>query len=499
MLKQEAGMVTDAQVRRLMKMLTSGRTLAAAAAAAGMDEKTARKYRRLRKLPSEVARPHTWRTRPDLFADVWEEVRGRLKDHPGLEAKTLFEDLQRRFPGRFSDGQLRTLQRRVKTWRAQEGPEREVFFPQVHRPGELCQSDFTCMNALGVTIAGQAFPHLMYHFVLTYSNWETGTICFSESFESLSEGLQNALWELGGVPKTHRTDRMSTAVQKPEHPDEFTQRYTALLAHYGLEGRKIQAQKANENGDVEQGHHRLKRALEQALLMRGSREFQSREEYAGFVRQLFAQLDAGRRKHLSEELAVLRRLPWRRLDAYKHEWARVGQSSTIRVNHNTYSVPSRLIGERVQVRLYAEHVEVWYGQKRVETLPRLRGEGRHRINYRHVIGWLVRKPGAFENYRYREDLFPTSRFRMAYDALIQSSPARGHKEYLQILYLAARENETAVDETLRYLIDQGQLIVAENVKALVKSGQQVPPATDVAIAPTDLAVYDKLLDGEEVA
>jgi hypothetical protein len=355
------------------------------------------------------------------------------------------------------------------------------------------------MNALGVTIAGQAFPHLMYHFVLTYSNWETGTICFSESFESLSEGLQNALSELGGVPQAHRTDRMSTAVQKTDHPDEFTQRYAALLRHYGLEGRKIQADKANENGDVEQRHHRWKRALDQALMMRGSRDFQSREEYAGFVRNLFKQLDQGRLKHLAEERAVLRRLPHQRLDACKREKSRVGRSSTIHVGHNTYSVPSRLIGERVDVRLYVEHVEVWYGQKRVETLPRLRGEGRERINYRHVIGWLVRKPGAFANYRYRNDLFPTSRFRMAYDALIKSSPARGHKEYLQILYLAARENETAVDDALRHLIDQGQPIAAETVKALVRSGQQVPPATDVAIAPTDLAVYDKLLDGEEVA
>jgi hypothetical protein len=480
-------------------MLSSGKTMAAAAAAAGMDEKTARKYRRLRKLPSEVAKPHTWRTRPDAFAEVWGEVRGRLKDNPGLEAKTLFEDLRRRFPGQYSDGQLRAFQRRVKTWRAQEGPEREVFFPQVHRPGELCQSDFTCMNSLGVTIEKQPFPHLLYHFVLTYSNWETGTICFSESFESLSEGLQNALWELGGVPQAHRTDRMSTAVHKTEHPDEFTQRYTALLSHYGLEGRKIQARKANENGDVEQRHHRWKRALEQALLMRGSREFQSREEYATFVRELFGQISQGLQKRLAEERAVLRRLPWRRLEAYKRERARVGASSTIRVNHNTYSVPSRLIGEKVDVRLYAEHVEVWYGQKRVERLPRLRGEKRHAIHYRHVIGWLVRKPGAFENYRYREDLFPTSRFRMAYDALIQSRPARGHKEYLQILYLAARENETAVDEALRSLIDQGEPIDAETVKALVKSGQQVPPATDVAIAPADLAVYDQLLTGEEVA
>lgn len=189
-----------------MELLGKGKSLAASAAKADMDEKTARKYRELGKLPSEIEVDHTWRTREDPFAEVWEEVKEKLEINPGLEAKTLFEDLQRRYRGRFADGQLRTLQRLVKIWRGLEGPPKEVFFPQVHMPGELCQSDFTHMNALGVTIQGQPFDHLFYHFVLTYSNWETGTICFSESFESLSEGLQNALWELGGVPDRHRTD-----------------------------------------------------------------------------------------------------------------------------------------------------------------------------------------------------------------------------------------------------------------------------------------------------
>ena len=207
-------MVTDKQVRRLMKLINTEDTIATAASKAGMDEKTARKYFRLEKLPSEIAGPHTWRTRKDPFEDVWDGVQGLLEINPGLEAKTIFDDLQRRYPGRFSDGQLRTLQRRIKIWRALEGPSKEVFFPQIHYPGQLCQSDFTDMKKLGVTIQQEPFDHLIYHFVLTYSNWEAGSICFSESFESLSEGLQNALWELGGVPKSHRTDCLTTAVQK---------------------------------------------------------------------------------------------------------------------------------------------------------------------------------------------------------------------------------------------------------------------------------------------
>ena len=385
-------MVTDQQVRRLWRLMQTERTFAAAAAKAGMDEKTARKYRRLGKLPSEVKPEHTWRTRHDPFTGVWAEVHSRLEVNPGLQAKTLFEDLQRRYPGRFADGQLRTLQRRLKAWRALEGPPKEVFFPQKHEPGELCQSDFTHMDTLGVSIQGRPFEHLIYHFVLTYSNWEWGTICFSESFESLSEGLQNALRKLGGVPKTHRTDRLSTAVQKTEHPEEFTQRYAALLGHYGLEGRKTRAGHPNEFGDVEQRHWRFKKALEQALMLRGSRDFAGRAQYGQFVRALFEQLNAGRKDRLGQELPVLRRLPASRLEACKRARAQVGPSSTIRVSHNVYSVHSRLIGETLEVRVYADYLELWHGQRRIETLPRLRGERKHHIQYRHVLINLLIAP-----------------------------------------------------------------------------------------------------------
>lgn len=492
-------MVTDRQVRRLMRLLGMGRTLAAAAAKADMDEKTARKYRRLRKLPSEMGVEHTWRTRQDPFVEVWEDVSAKLRVNPGLEAKTLFEDLQRRYPGRFADGQLRTLQRRVKVWRALEGRPKEVYFPQVHKPAELCQSDFTWMNDCGVTIGAQRFDHMIYHFVLTYSNWETGTICFSESFESLSEGLQNALWELGGVPRAHRTDRLSAAVQKPDNPEEFTRRYEAVLRHYGLEGVKTQPSSPNEIGDVEQRHYRFKKAVQQALMLRGSREFSSRDDYAAFLRKLYAQLNAGRQDRLSEELKELGALPHRRLDSSKRLGMRVGPSSTIRVNKNVYSVDSRLIAEKIEVRLYAEQLQVWYAQRLVDTIPRLRGEGRHRIEYRHIIDWLVRKPGAFENYRYRQDLFPTHRFRVAYDWLKQRQPARASKKYLEILYLAAKENETAVDDALRTLINQDQPIELNAVQALVYDQQKVVPATEVNIADIDLAAYDTLLAAAEVA
>lgn len=252
-----------------------------------------------------------------------------LEINPGLEAKTIFEDFQRRNPGRFSDGQLRTLQRCIKIWRASEGPPKEVFFTQVHKPGELGQSDFTHMNKLGITIGGQPFDHLIYHFVLTNSNWETGTICFSESFESLSQGLQNVLWQLGGVPEKHRTDRLSTAVNKTDHLEEFTQSYQDLLDHYGIKGCKTNPASPHENGDVEQRHYRFKKAVEQALLLRGGRNFNDRNEYERFLRKLFKQLNAGRNKRFMQEQAVLHRLPMGRIESCKKETMTVGPSSTI--------------------------------------------------------------------------------------------------------------------------------------------------------------------------
>jgi hypothetical protein len=491
-------MVTDQQVRRLFKLVQTTKYFGTAAAKAGMDEKTARKYIQLGRLPSEIKGDHDWRTRHDPFCEVWPQVQSNLELNPGLEAKTLFEDLQRRYPGCFADGQLRTLQRRIKHWRASAGPPKEVFFTQCHYPGQLAQSDFTHMDDLGVIIAGKPFDHLIYHFVLTYSNWETGTICYSESFESLSQGLQNALWTLGGVAQMHRTDCLSTAVQKTDHPEQFTRRYQELMDHYGIEGCKTNPGSPHENGDVEQRHHRFKRAVEQALLLRGRRDFSDLSEYEQFLTKLFKQLNAGRRQRFAQEQALLRRLPERRIEACKKLAVKVGPSSTIRINHNVYSVDSRLIGERVQARLYMQHLEIWYGQKKIDSVPRLRGQGKHAINYRHIIDSLVRKPGAFENYRYRDDLFPTTRFRIAYDRLKQQHVLTvAARQYLNILHFAARTSETAVDDALRRLIQDNGQITDQKVAAMVAGDKAPLKITQVHIDRVDLACYDQLL--EEVA
>ena len=362
-------MTKDEQVMEMKRLLNEGKTLKSAAMKAGMDTKTARKYKDTDGLPSRLKTEHTWRTRKDPFKKVWPEIKEKLEIFPALEAKTLFEALQRDYPSHFEDGQLRTLQRQIKRWRATEGPAREVFFPQVHKPGELGASDFTCMRSLEVTINKELFDHLLYHFVLTYSNWETGSICFSESYESLSYGLQKALWDLGGVPQKHRTDNLSAAVNNLSNKKEFTQRYNALLSYYRLTGDKIQARKANENGDVEQRHFRLKRAMDQALMLRGSRDFETRKDYEQFLRWMFEQLNQGRQKRFREEMNVLRILPAAKFHDCKELRVRVGPSSTIRIQNNVYSVHSRLIREWVDVRLYAEHLDVLYAQKRVDRIP----------------------------------------------------------------------------------------------------------------------------------
>ena len=316
-------MVTDQQVRRLFKLIQTAKNFGIASMKAGMDEKTARKYYRAGKLPNELKPQHTWRTRKDPFEDAWDDIKSMLEINPGLEAKTLFEYFQRISPDDFTYGQLRTLQRRIKIWRAVEGPPKEVFFTQIHRPGELGQSDFTHMDKLGVTISGVPFDHMIYHFVLTYSNWETGTICFSESFESLSQGLQNALWELGGVPEKHRTDCLTTAVNKADNPEEFTRRYQDLVDHYGITACKTNPNSPHENGDVEQRNYRFKKAVDQALLLRGNRNFDDRTSYKDFLRKLFIQLNAGRKKRFMEEQAVLHRLPKRRIDSCKRSYCQM--------------------------------------------------------------------------------------------------------------------------------------------------------------------------------
>ncbi len=492
-------MVTDQQVRLLMSLMKEGLPLVTAAAKAGMSERTGRKYKVACKVPSQMKQPHRWRTRPDPFAEVWAEIAALLEQDGALQAKTVFAEFQRRHPGRFRTGQLRTLQRRFRRWRARRGPEREVYFPQVHSAAEQCQSDFTDLRELGITLGGEPFAHLLYHFVLTYSNWEWVSVCFSESFEALSEGLQAALWRLGGVPVEHRTDNLSAATHelRVSRGRGFTVRYRELLEHYGMAASRNHPGNAHENGDVESAHGVLKRALDQRLRLRGGREFACREDYEAFLQAFIEECNARRDERVGEERAHLRPLPARPLPAYRELYATVSRSSTVRVVGKTYSVPSRLIGHRLRVRLYASAVELEYQGEVVERLERLSGHGASYIDYRHLIHALVRKPGAFRRYAFREALFPSVVFRRTYDALRARETGWADLDYLRILHLAAGEGEVAVGGVLAALLDEAVVPAYEVVRARVRRPVVLPSPTLQLVAP-DLSGYDRLI-GAEVA
>jgi transcriptional regulator with XRE-family HTH domain len=491
-------MKSDAEVRLYMKERSKGRTQAQAAAKAGMSRNTARKYERAARLPSQVKQPRTHRTHPNPFADDWPWAVALLERDPALQAKTLFGLLCERRPGHFRPVQLRTFQRHVAAWRLEHGPEKEVIFPQVHRPGAAAQSDFTHMGDLNITLGGVSFPHLLFHLVFVYSNVEAVRVCFSETFEALIEGLEACLWSLGGVPRQHRTDHLGAAIRPLDSAGQAQarERYAAVMRHYGMEPTVNNAGIAHENGDVEQAHHRFKEALDQALRARGSRDFRDRAAYERCLAELVRRRNATREARWAEERAALRPLPATPLAPCREVYARVSRFSTIQVLRNTYSVPARLIGALLLVRARAETLELYRGTAKLLTLPRLAGHGRHRIDYRHVIWSLARKPGAFANYRYHDDLFPTVTFRRAYDALATGRPERADREYVRVLHLAASTSEAEVEAALVLLLEQGAVPTLDAVRELVRPpGPAALPA--LSAAPLDLGVYDRLLSGGE--
>jgi hypothetical protein len=475
-----------------------GKTLEAAAAAAGMCGRTARRWQD-GPLPSATKTPRTWRTRPDPFADIWaSEVVPRLTaDEEGrLQALTLFEWLCDRYPGRFQPGQVRTLQRRVRDWRAAHGPDVEAYFEQTAVPGREGALDFTDASELDVTIQGDAFSHLLFEWVLSFSGWTYVALAASETFEALVAGLQGAVWTLGAVPTVIRHDNLSAATHELKHSGgrQLTERFRGVLEHYGLRSSRIQAGEAHENGIVEQAHFRTKSAVGQALLLRGHTDFVDEASYETFVREVIERKrNAPAASRLAEERPYLRPLPAAPVPNYTTFTCVVRRWSTIRVGKRTYSVPSRLIGHTVEARQHPRTVEVRYRGQVMETMPRLRGEADHRIDYRHIIGSLVRKPGAFARYRYREELFPSLTFRQAYDALGDTHGERADVEYVRLLHLAATTSERQVEATLQARLQASQPFDYASVQAMVTPVIPRVPALQIPVP--DLAQYDALLAG----
>lgn len=487
---------TNAQVRKFMDEMSKHQKLGVAAARSGMDRKTATKYRDAGKLPSEMGVIRDYRTREDPFDEDWKELERRLVDAPELEAKTLFEGLLANAPEKYNPGQLRTLQRHVREWRARHGPEKEVYFSQEHVPGSALQTDFFwATRELGITILGEPYNPLLCHVVLPYSNWEWLTVCVSESIIAIKRGVQSSVFQLGRVATWHQTDHSTAATHHVRNGDghrPFNQEYQAVMDHLGMKPRTIEVGKSNQNGDVEALNGACRRRLKQHLLVRRSGDFESVEVFELWAQEVVTKANALRSVRLAEELAVMRPISVKRLPEYSELELLVTGWSTIRVKHNAYSVPSRLIGEWVRVRVYDRELEVRHGGLLQLKMDRLQGRNGHSVNYRHIIWSLVQKPGAFALYRYREDLFPSLVFRKAYDAFTGAGPSRQTDlEYLRVLHLAASTVESDVEAALERLLSAGALVSADQVK------REVTPATTeiphLAAPVVDLSGYDELL------
>lgn len=490
---------TDNQVRKLMEEVNKHGKIGLASLRAGMDRKTGSKYIKEGKLPSDLKKARTWRTRPNPFEKHWSEISDRLKDAPELEAKTIFDYLIEKYPAQYEPGQLRSLQRHICEWRAKEGPEQELFFPQEHRPGEAMQTDFTWATELGITILGEPFPHMLCHPVLPYSNWEWATVCRSESLAAIKRGVQEALFRLGRVPLFHQTDNSTSATHDLKTGKRgFNEEYAGVMRHFGMKPRTTGVGKKEQNGDVEALNGALKRRMKQHLLMRGNVDFESITEYESWVHEVIKKANQLRETKLSEELAVMRPLNVKRLPEYSEEEVGVSTWGTIRIRQNSYSVPSRLKGHRVKVRVYDDRLEVYFRSAHQLTMERLLGKNGHRINYRHIIWSLVRKPGAFLRYKYREDLFPSFTFRLAYDQLSENiaSDRQADIEYLRILHLAASTMESDVEIALDLLLEEGMTPVADAVKALLTDKK--PEVPDQQVLQVDLSEYDSLLESTDL-
>jgi hypothetical protein len=490
--------ITDQQVRLYMNN-RKHHSQELAAAKAGMSGRTAQRVERNAGLPSQQPRRY-WRSRPNPFADVWDsEVVPLLRSVPKLKAITLLRKLQEEYPERFPDSMRRTLERHIGQWRALEGPSKEVFFPQTYQPGIRGLSDFTHMDKLCVTIGGVAFPHMLYHFVLAFSRWEYANVVEGgESFTALATGLQNALWQAGGCPREHRSDSLSAAFRNLQEEEDFTTRYNALLVHYGMEGTRNNRGLGHENGSVESSHRYLKDQIDQALELRGYREFADRAAYDEFVRGVVMRRNRRNAAAFNVERQYLRDLPEHRTTDFTEEEARVTRSGTFVVLGVLYSAPSRLIGHRMKIRLYSERLDCYLSGALVHSAARgVRGSGGHLghvLDYRHFIDSLKRKPQAWRGLVFRDELFPREAYRRTWEQLdARMTPREACKAMVGLLELAAHHGvEAILADRLDVLRLASELPDLDQLRHEFAPRQAQCP--DVLVEMPSAAIYDTLLD-----
>ena len=491
--------ITDHQVSKY-KAERKRATQEIAAAKTGISVRTARRIEQATGLPSQCGE-RGWRTRTDPLAGVWdEEVVPLLESEPGLLGTTLFEELQRRHPERFEPGVVRTLQRRVRAWRAVSGGERETYFAQAHPPGRFALSDFTVADELNVSIAGMAFPHRLYQFALAYSGWRYAEVVLGgESYMALASGLQNALWVIGGVTEEHRTDSLSAAFNNLAEKEQLTTRYAALCLHYGMRASRNNLGVSHENGAIESRQGSLKVALAQALLLRGHRDFETEPDYRRFLAEIVARLNHRVRHKTAEERLRLLPLPARRTSEFEEVDERVTKFGTFTVKRILYSTHSRLIGHRLKVRLYTDRIEGWLGGTCVMEAPRGRvaaGQQRGKvIDYRHLLPALRRKPGAFARWVLRDEMFPRDEYRRTWERLQEAlSERQACKTMVGLLDLAARGAcEADLAQVLAGLLQAGALPDLPGLEE--RFAPRVAELPEVKVELPTLADYDALLQG----
>jgi hypothetical protein len=360
-------------------------------------------------------------------------------------------------------------------------------------------SDFTVTDSLGVTIAGEPFPHRLYHFRLACSGWEhVRVILGGESFSAVAEGLQDALWKLGGVPREHRTDSLSAAFKNLDRDAQldFTKRYDELCRHYGMEATRNNPGVANENGSIEASNGHIKIRLDQRLRRRGSRDFDRLEAYRAFVDGVCERYNARRAKPVAAERETLKALPKRRTTDFAMVTAKVTRNSTINVDRVIYSVPSRLIGHKLEVHLFDDRLECFLGPDPVMRMTRVRTDRKrgHSIDYHHLIGTLRRKPQALRYLVYREALFPSAAYARAWTALDDALPPRDAcRTMVGLLVLASiREAcEIALAARLDAILDAGRL--PDLAELETEFATRTRRSSEVEIPSPNLDDYNRLL------
>ena len=495
--------VTDHQMRLFMKLRQTD-TVAVAAAKASFSAATAYRIEQDPRLPSVKKEPRE-RRRPDPLSVVFEqEVAPMLAAAPGLRPIAIFEEMIRRHP-ELGHGVRRTLERRIRAWRALHGAEREVIFRQTHEPGRMGLSDFTDMDAFAITVGGAPLEHRLYHFRLVYSGFEHAHVVLGgESFVALAEGLQNALWALGGAPFEHRSDSLSAAFRNLERDarDDLTRRYDDLCAHYGMTPTRNTKSVAHENGSIESSHGHLKSAIRDALLMRGAADFADLPAYRQFVDEIVSRHNARNRPRIDAERAHLKTLPNRRTSDYEEVGVRVTSSGGFTLRKVFYSVPSRLIGHQLRVRLYDDRLDLFIGGAPLMTLSRGRAHpsGKHAqvVNYRHVIHALRKKPMALLNLVYRDQLFPREAFRRTFEALRERLPDRQACRIMVDLLALAHERgcEAELAEALAATLRANDLPDMAALRARFTPDPEQAPTVIVTLPP--LHSYEALLDDSQM-